>query len=373
MPRFYGDRDARRRIAGPPRSCSERTAIRWPHDRPHPVALPLRPRPRPTPRSSCSACYKTDDGPRLASDDPAFAVDAARRSGRSGCRAPSTSCVGCPAPGDGSPIALVGLGAAHRRMSTPCATPPGSAARQLTGIERLAVALPVADRPRRPRPCSRARASAPTPTRATGSGRSAPTKTPADEITVHVPAELAGDGRRRSSSGADDRSSTAVHTVRDLVSTPASDLYPETLAAAADRPRAAGCRSRWRCSTRRARRRRLRRHPRRRRGLGAPAASRHVCATRPRAPRATSSLVGKGITFDTGGLPLKPASGDDQHEVRHDRRRDRAGGARRRRATRTADPAVTARMCIAENMVSGIVDAAQRRAAHPRRRRPSRC
>ncbi len=30
-------------------------------------------------------------------------------------------------------------------------------------------------------------------------------------------------------------------------------------------------------------------------------------------------LVGKGITFDTGGLSIKPARVDDDHEARHDR------------------------------------------------------
>jgi len=50
-------------------------------------------------------------------------------------------------------------------------------------------------------------------------------------------------------------------------------------------------------------------------------------------------LVGKGITFDTGGISLKPVSRDGRDEVRHGRRRERAGhAARRRRAQAQAQP-----------------------------------
>ena len=51
--------------------------------------------------------------------------------------------------------------------------------------------------------------------------------------------------------------------------------------------------------------------------------------------RGTVALVGKGITFDSGGLSLKTERLDDRHEGRHGRRRRRAGhvlGARRRAA-----------------------------------------
>ena len=47
------------------------------------------------------------------------------------------------------------------------------------------------------------------------------------------------------------------------------------------------------------------------------------------------ALVGKGITFDTGGLSLKPAASMVGHEVRHVRRGDRAGRAPRGRDARS--------------------------------------
>ena len=56
-----------------------------------------------------------------------------------------------------------------------------------------------------------------------------------------------------------------------------------------------------------------------------------------KAPRVV--LVGKGITFDTGGLSIKPAEAHVDHEARHDRRRRGdvgAGGARPRSAARCA-------------------------------------
>ena len=40
-------------------------------------------------------------------------------------------------------------------------------------------------------------------------------------------------------------------------------------------------------------------------------------------PRGTAVLVGKGITFDSGGISLKPAAVDGRDEVRHDGRGDR--------------------------------------------------
>src|SRR5699024_2189445 len=106
----------------------------------------------------------------------------------------------------------------------------GSAARQLTGIERLAIALPV-----------RSASDIAAVLEGAGIGAYAytgyrvgslgTTTTPADEIAVHVP-----DGVDADITAIVARATalvTAVHTVRDLVNTPPSDLYPETLAAAA--------------------------------------------------------------------------------------------------------------------------------------------
>jgi len=65
---------------------------------------------------------------------------------------------------------------------------------------------------------------------------------------------------------------------------------------------------------------------------------------RRRQRRGTIVLIGKGITFDTGGISLKPGAEMDEMEVRHGRRSQRAGhDARDRRIAaqgqrRRADP-----------------------------------
>ena len=71
---------------------------------------------------------------------------------------------------------------------------------------------------------------------------------------------------------------------------------------------------------------RLRRHPRRRPGFDAGRRGWSSSSTRrPRRP-STWRLVGKGITFDSGGLSLKPAGRHGDDEVRHGRRGRRARG-----------------------------------------------
>jgi leucyl aminopeptidase len=199
-------------------------------------------------------------------------------------------------------LALVGLGSGDVTADT-LRTAAGSAARQLTGIERLAVALPVADAAAALALLEGAGlgAYAYTGYRVTTIGT---TKTPADEITVHVPATLVVEGlAERAAIVAE-----AIHTVRDLVNTPPSDLYPETLAAAAldlvrDLPIEAevldeaaledggygGILAVGRGSARPPRLVVLRYSP--------AGAAQHL------------ALVGKGITFDSGGLSLKPAAG----------------------------------------------------------------
>ena len=77
---------------------------------------------------------------------------------------------------------------------------------------------------------------------------------------------------------------------------------------AAPRPaRGSACPSRSSTRTQ-LRARRLRRHPRRRPGLGPPAAAGRSSPTAARRPRRKIALVGKGITFDTGGISIKPAA-----------------------------------------------------------------
>jgi len=290
--------------------------------------------------------YKTEDGPRLATDDPEFstlqqaleqigmlgAVDEVRR---------------LPAVGDGVPIALVGLGGAAPDADA-LRYAAGSAARQLTGIQRLAIALPVA---------TATDAAAILEGAGIGAyaytgyrvGSIGTTKTPADDIVIHVPAGVDVDD-----AALVERATaivTAIHTVRDLVSTPASDLYPETLAAAAadaatglpidvevlDEVALAaggygGILGVGSGSVRPPRLVTLRYSP--------EGATRHL------------SLVGKGITFDTGGLQVKPATG--MINMKYDMTGAVTVMAVLVAVARLGLPVrVTARMCIAENMVSG--------------------
>ncbi len=179
------------------------------------------------------------------------------------------------------------------------------------------------------------------------------TKTPADEITVHHRGSGENDGsfdadgivERATAVGA------AIHTVRDLVNTPPSDLYPETLAAAAvdlalglpldvevlDETELAaggygGILSVGGGSVRPPRLVVVRYSP--------AGATRHL------------ALVGKGITFDSGGLSLKPAAG--MVGMKYDMTGAVTALAVIVAAAKLALPVrITAWLCIAENMPSG--------------------
>jgi leucyl aminopeptidase len=139
--------------------------------------------------------------------------------------------------------------------------------------------------------------------------------------------------------------------VRDLVSTPASDLYPETLAAAAvdlardlpikvevldEKDLAAGGYGGIL-------------------GVGSGSARPPRLVTLRYSPldaKRHLSLVGKGITFDTGGLQVKPSAG--MINMKYDMTGAVTVLAVTVAAARLGLPIrITARMCIAENMVSG--------------------
>jgi leucyl aminopeptidase len=245
---------------------------------------------------------KTPEGPRLAVEDGAFPTVAAALAGIAATggtdelrRLPALD-------GTSASLALIGLGAGPVTPDS-LRHAAGSAARQLTGIDSLALALPVEDD-----------ADALAVLEGAGIGAYAytgyrvstigSTKTPADEISVHVPASVAGDDVANRATAV----ARAVHTVRDLVNTPPSDLYPETLAAAATDLAAdlpidvevldetalaeggyGGILGVGSGSVRPPRLVVLRYSP--------AGASKHL------------ALVGKGITFDSGGLSLKPPAG----------------------------------------------------------------
>ena len=290
--------------------------------------------------------YKTDDGPRVASDNPAFAgIDAALP--QIGVTGAVDELRRLPAPGSGAPLALIGLGSGTPGIDT-LRLAAGSAARQLTGIERLAIALPIASEHELAAVLEGAGIGAYAYT-GYRVGSLGTTRTPADEITVHVAAEVAGDDPAVTARAT--AIVTAIHTVRDLVSTPASDLYPETLAAAAadvsaglpievevldESALAAGGYGGIL-------------------GVGAGSARPPRLVTLRYTPAGATrhlSLVGKGITFDTGGLQVKPATG--MLNMKYDMTGAVTVMAVLVAVARLQLPIrVTARMCIAENMVSG--------------------
>lgn len=288
---------------------------------------------------------KTPDGPRLAVEDGAFPTVAAALAGIAATGANDELRRLPASDGSTAAIALIGLGAAPVSAET-LRYAAGSAARQLTGIDSLALALPVTDA---------AEATAVLEGAAIGAyaytgyrvASIATTKTPADAITLHVPATLATDGvvERAEAVGA------AVHTVRDLVNTPPSDLYPETLAAAAadlarDLPidveildEAAlaeggygGILAVGSGSVRPPRLVVMRYSP--------ADATKHV------------ALVGKGITFDSGGLSLKPPAG--MVGMKYDMTGSVTALATIVAAAKLGMPVrLTAWLCLAENMPSG--------------------
>lgn len=244
--------------------------------------------------------------------------------------------------GSPAPFALVGLGSSADRAAIRSAA--GAAARLATGVESIALLLPVADAEQAEAALSAAAAGAYAFTAYRTSGDA---KLPPRSITLHVPADLALDGvvERAASVG------QALASVRDLVNTPPADLYPESFVARAlelaeglpveveilDEVALAeqgfgGILGVGRGSVRPPRLAVVRYAP--------EGAAAHV------------AIVGKGITFDSGGLSLKPASSMTTMKY------DMTGAATALVSTleiarRGLPVQVTAWLCLAENMPSG--------------------
>ncbi len=286
----------------------------------------------------------TDDGPRLASDDAAFADLAASIDGI-GVTGGVDELVRVPAAiGSARSVALVGLGtSAPTEDSLRYAA--GTASRRLTGVTSLVIALPTQ---------SSAEVLAVLEGAAIGSYsytayRSSTlekTKLPATEITIAT--AIATDDELVSRAAI---VAAAIHSVRDLVNAPPSDLYPESFADAVlelaeDLPVEVevlaedellagdfgGILGVGQGSTRGPRLVKISYSP--------TTASSHL------------ALIGKGITFDTGGLSLKPPAGMVGMKY------DMAGAATVMAAVFAAarlglDIRLTAWLCLAENMPSG--------------------
>ena len=285
---------------------------------------------------------KTDDGPRLLSDAAELAelqlvlasigVTGAQDELR---RIPGSY-------GATESIALIGVGSGEVTVDD-LRYAAGSAARQLRGVESIVFALPVKDDADTLAVLEGAAIGAYAYTEYRSSSLES-TKLPATTVIVAA----AGSDALVSKASI---IAEAVHTVRDLVNMPPSDLYPESFAAAAralaeptvvtvdvldEKQLAAGgfggILGVGQGSTR---------PPRLVKAVYAPkGATRHL------------ALVGKGITFDSGGLSLKPPASMIGMKY------DMTGAATVLAVVLAAaklelDVKVTAWLCIAENMPSG--------------------
>ena len=208
-------------------------------------------------------------------------------------------------------VVVVGLGPrAETRPPRSCAGPPrrGCAGRATSAPARSpsrcsATGCPRASARRR---SSRAPSSAPTPSTATSARRADKT---VETLRVVEPdgrrAREAADGVRRGEIFAQ-----ATWFARDLINAPANDVHPTHLAQVATEHgqggRAHACKVLERAECRKI-------------GMGAflgvaagseqPPKFIHLRTRRPARSRKRVAVIGKGITFDSGGLDLKPPEG----------------------------------------------------------------
>jgi leucyl aminopeptidase len=287
------------------------------------------------------ASLSTPDGPVLIAD-PAFEAIAAHFEAL-GVTGRQDEVVRLPASiGSANALAIVGLGAALTPDALRLAA--GSAVRQLTGSAHLAFAIPLAEEQHLDALLEGALLGAYSFTDYRQESLAA-AKLSASRIEVHSTLGTA-DSLAHASAVA-----SAMQLVKDLVNTPPSDLFPQSLAqrsedAVRDLPvdvtiwdEAAlaadgfgGILGVGQGSTR---------PPRLVKVSYSPAgASRHL------------ALVGKGITFDTGGLSLKPAA--SMVGMKYDMTGAATVLAVAAAAAKLALPVrITAWLCIAENMPSG--------------------
>jgi leucyl aminopeptidase len=287
------------------------------------------------------AARRTEDGPVLLTDNPTLLA-----------LQPSLAAIGVSGGADeltrlpltgfaAASLAIIGLGASFDDNDLRQAA--GSATRQLRGVTSVALALPAETPDAVVAILEGAAIGAYAYTEHRHSTLAA-TKLPAAEITVL---------------GSDDESlvtraaavAAAMHRVRDLVLAPPSHLYPEVLAqAAVDAAAGTGVEVEV-----------LREDALAAGGYGGILG---VGGGSVRPPRLVTlsyspagaakhlALVGKGITFDTGGLSLKPAGSMVGMKY------DMTGAATVLAVTLAAAALelpvrITAYMCIAENMPSG--------------------
>jgi leucyl aminopeptidase len=286
----------------------------------------------------------SDAGPVLLSDVPELVALAAGLAGIGVSGSPD-ELVRLPfASAAASSIALIGIGSEKGITADSLRSAAGSAARQLRGVDSIAIALPVADDDELLAVLEGAALGSYSYTRYRSSTLES-TKLPASSITVASGLDGAAAIERATIVA------TAVSTVRDLVNAPPSDLYPEKLAeeavelaahaaidvtvfdeAALEEGGFGGILGVGQGSVRGPRLVKLSYSP--------EGAGRHL------------ALVGKGITFDSGGLSLKPPTSMIGMKT------DMTGAATVLAVIVAAADLglpvrLTAWMCIAENLPSG--------------------
>ncbi|KRD36914.1 aminopeptidase [Oerskovia sp. Root918] len=252
-------------------------------------------------------------------------------------------------------LVLTGLGARDGSGSFPAETlrrAAGAAVRELTGASSVAVALPAADEAEVAAIAEGALLGAYSFTRYRDTAGAAASTKPASGVsTIEVLTSLA---RGAKAKAAVERAATiaaAVHATRDLVNTAPNDLFP---AAFADIAKAAAKGTGVKVTV-------LDEKALAAGGYGGILAVGQGSSRGPRLvkvsyspsrPHAKVALVGKGITFDSGGISIKPAKGMEAMKS------DMAGAAAVLHtvlaASRLGLPvAVTGWLCLAENMPSG--------------------
>lgn len=251
-------------------------------------------------------------------------------------------------------LTLVGLGERRPDGTFPAETlrrAAGAAVRALAGTASVAVALPTADEDELAAVVEGALLGAYSYTRYRGADVAAK-QAPVASIDVLTP--FSKSARAKAAVARAEIVAAAVHGTRDLVNAPPNDLYPAAFADAAkaavrdlgvkgvkvtvldDKQLAAGGYGGIVGV-----------------GQGSSRGPRMVkLAYAPAKPASKVALVGKGITFDTGGISIKPAAGMPAMKS------DMAGAAAVLHtvlaAARLKLPvAVTGYLCLAENMPGG--------------------
>jgi leucyl aminopeptidase len=282
------------------------------------------------------------DGAPLLRADPAFDALAAQLTllGVTGAR---DEVVRIPASiGAARSIAIVGLGSEVTTDALRHAA--GSALRQLTGVSSVAFAFPFTTAAQVEAVLEGATLGAYSFTAYREHSKAA-TSLPATQVTVHTSLDV-GDAAKRV-----DAVATAVKLVKDLVNTPPSDMFPQALAdRAAEEAAGLPVEVRIWDETQLAAD-----------GFGGILGVGQGSTRPPRLVKVSYSpagaaghlaLVGKGITFDTGGLSLKPAA--SMVGMKYDMTGAATVLAVTLAAARLAIPVrITAWLCIAENMPSG--------------------